>query len=89
MKEPTKKIYKLRLMSDMFAIPEDRFDDFLIDLKQWHKVAGNFNELTKIVAKAANEPLPEDYMIMKWKDDGIHKGKVTINVGQKPNQQED
>jgi len=80
MSKPSNKLYELRLMADMLAIPEDRFDEFLIDLKKWHIVAKGFDDLFKAVSDVAGEKVPKDYMIMRWTDDSIHSGPVKINI---------
>lgn len=74
----THKTYKLKLMTDMFDIPSDRFEEFLIDLRQWHQFGGAFANLLNATAEAMAEPLPEEFMTMHWTDDGKHDGEVKV-----------
>lgn len=84
MSKPTNKDFQLKFMSDMLDIPEDRFDEFLIDLKKWHNFGSNFKNLVAGVASAVGEELPDEFMTMRWLDDGIHSGKVVVNVKEEP-----
>ena len=84
MSKPTNKQFTLKLMTDMFAIPEDRFEEFLIDLRKWHKIGKSFSEVLSTIADATGEELPEDYMTMRWTDDGIHEGKTKIIIPKPP-----
>ncbi len=79
MGKPTNKTYVLSLMVDMFKIPDDRFDEFLIDLKQWHEFGRGFDDIVQTFAKATKETPPKDYMKMKWLDDGKH-GMPKVNI---------
>jgi len=67
-------------MVDMFQIPEDRFEEFLIDLRQWHKIGGAFNNLAQSIGKAVGETLPDEYMVMRWIDDSKHGGDIKISI---------
>ena len=72
------KQYKLHT-SDLLAIPEDRFDDFLIDLKKWHKIMRQTLGMLNNIAKFTGETeVPPDVGYMVWIDDGKHDGKVII-----------
>lgn len=84
MSNPTNKTYELKLMTDMYEIPADRFDDFIIQLKKWHKETSGLAELIKIVNEIAGEKMPEEYGTLKWTDDGIDEGHTTVNVVQIP-----
>ena len=72
------KQYKLHTV-DLLEIPEDRFDDFLIDLKKWHKIMRNTLNMLNVIAKATNqEEVPKELGYMVWIDDGKHDGKIII-----------
>lgn len=71
------KEYALNVQ-DLLQIPEDRFDDFLIDLKKWHGAVRNTVEMIETIAKATNKPLPKEVVTMRWIDDGKHEGKIII-----------
>ena len=75
--EPAKR-YELHI-ADLLAIPVNRFDDFLIDLKKWHKAARSTLEMINTIAAAAGESdVPAELAKMVWVDDGKHEGKVII-----------
>lgn len=80
MSKPTNKKYELNLQ-DLLAIPEDRFEDFIVDLRQWHKAVRNFVALINATGKAKG--LSEDDMLkatkLVWIDDGKHDGKIIVN----------
>lgn len=80
MKKAVPKKYELKLMSDMLDIPEDRFEEFLIDLRKWHKVSIGFDKLFRETAKETNKAIPKDYIAMRWVDDCIHDGPVKVIV---------
>lgn len=78
------KTYRLKLMVDMFQIPEERFEEFLIDLKKWHSFGQKFNDLVQTIGKAVDEQIPADYMTMRWTDDGIHDGPTKVVIHKPP-----
>lgn len=71
------KEYTLNIQ-DILQIPEESFDNFLTDLKMWHKSARNTVNLLETIAKATNQPIPEEFITMRWIDDGKHDGKIII-----------
>ena len=71
------KEYKLNAQ-DLLQIPEDRFDDFLVDLKKWHGAARNTIKFIETIAKASNQPMPKRLGTLRWIDDGKHDGKIII-----------
>lgn len=80
MSKPTNKTYVLKLITDMYEIPENRFDDFIIQLKKWHKETRSLVELIKTLNEVAGEKLPEEFAVMKWIDDGIEEGHTKVNI---------
>lgn len=83
-KDTTLDEYTLDI-GDLLKIPEDRFDDFVIDLKKWHKSVKATVDTINEVAKAIGEP-PVVLGTMRWIDDGKHNGKITIEVKETPNE---
>jgi hypothetical protein len=75
-KEPKK--YELNI-KDLLQIPEDRFEDFIIDLVKWHSATRNFVKLLEELGKAINTPDAIGHTKMIWIDDGKHEGKIIIN----------
>jgi len=73
------KEYQLNI-DDLLQIPEDSFDDFLIDLKKWHRAVRSTVDVLEAVAKASNKPMPKKLIAMKWIDDGKHEGKIIIKT---------
>jgi len=71
------KEYQLNI-GDILQIPEDSFDNFLIDLKKWHGAVRRTVDMLEVVAKASNQPMPKELVTMKWIDDGKHEGKIII-----------
>lgn len=82
MSQPTNKRYELDLQS-LLEIPEDRFADFLIDLKKWHSEVINFINLIVATGKAKGMSREEMLRATKlvWIDDGKHDGKIIVSRG--------
>ena len=82
MSHPTNKRYELDLQS-LLEIPEDRFADFLIDLKKWHSEVRNFISLIEATGKAKGMSAEEMLLATKlvWIDDGKHDGKIIVSRG--------
>lgn len=74
MSEPIK--YELEI-SNLLQIPEDRFDDFIIDLKKWHSSARKTVQVINAIADAIGQSQAQ-LAKMVWIDDGKHDGKVII-----------
>lgn len=77
------KEYKLKI-DDLLQIPEDRFDDFLIDLKKWHSAVRNTKKMIETIAKATALPIPKEMLSMRWIDDGKHEGRIIISQKSAP-----
>jgi len=75
------KEYQLNI-GDILQIPDDSFDNFLIDLKKWHGAVRSTIDMLEVIAKATNQPMPTELVTMKWIDDGKHNGKVIIQSAQ-------
>lgn len=67
-------------IQDILQIPESSFDNFLVDLKKWHKAARDTVNLLEIIAKATDKPVPREFVTMRWIDDGKHDAKIIIKA---------
>lgn len=76
MSEP--KRYELNI-ADILQIPEDRFDDFLFDLKKWHSIVRETVNILDTIADAIGEK-HASLAKMIWIDDGKHDGKLIITA---------
>lgn len=72
------KRYKLTKIADLFEIPTERFDDFMVDLKMWHSAGRATKQLIDTIAEVVGEEAPKDPITMVWIDDGKHEGKIII-----------
>lgn len=72
------KRYELKVISDILEIPEASFDDFLTDLKKWHKAIRATYTLIKTLNDATGETLPDNIITMVFIDDQKHDGKIII-----------
>lgn len=75
------KEYQLHKIQDLLDIPPDRLDAFFVDLKKWHKTGISAKKWLEALGVAVNEPLPENFMSMKWIDDGLHEIVFTDKQG--------
>lgn len=69
------KTYKLVHIQDILDIPEESFENFLIDLQKWHSVARDTKNLIDTVSEATGIENKER-IAMNWIDDGKHEGRV-------------
>jgi hypothetical protein len=72
--------YELETMQDMFKIPVSRFDDFMVDLKEWHKIGKQTTKMLNTIAVAVGEPKIDKGVKMHWIDDGKHNKKIIIHA---------
>ena len=73
------KKYELKLISDIFDIPSDKWEEFIVDLKSFYDYGQNLAGFGKIIEpdKTPSELLKGTNMT--WIDDGKHElKKVTI-----------
>lgn len=78
------KRYKIEKITDIFQIPEDRFDDFLVDFKSYYQMGRPMADLLKETAKVGGIDVEVLPLKMTWIDDGKHD--VTIKIGTTPNE---
>lgn len=72
--------YTIEKITDIFAIPEDRFDDFLVDLKSYHQLGSSIPKLIDEVARVGGIQTQTVPTKMTWIDDGKHEAKIVIDT---------
>lgn len=75
------KRYVIEKITDILEIPEDRLDDFMVDLKSYYQMARPMADLIKETAKVGNVDVEVLPIRMTWIDDGKHD--VTVKIGTK------
>lgn len=71
--------YELAI-GDLLQIPDDRLDDFIVDLKKWHSAVRATLNLLDTIAEATGEKPPSTMAKMTWIDDGKHDGKIIFKT---------
>jgi len=74
------KRYTIEKITDIFQIPEDRFDDFLVDFKSYYQMGQSFPGLLEAVAKVGGIEANVIPQHMVWVDDGKHDATVKLSV---------
>lgn len=78
-RDNTGRRYEIKHISDIFNIPEDRFDDFLVDFKSFYQLGKPMAELIETIAnEAAKLQVKPAIEKMAWIDDGKHNAKIYI-----------
>ena len=74
--------YKLEKIEDFLAIPEDRFDDFLVEFKEMIDCARGMKEVTDTMAELVGAQKEGCFSLphIIWKDDGKRDKAVTIET---------
>ncbi len=80
--------YKIQKITDIFLIPEDKFDDFLIDFKAYYHYGKSLASLIDVVAKAKGMDTKTIPQHMIWIDDGKHDAKIRITPKSKPSEKD-
>jgi hypothetical protein len=74
------KRYEIEKIEDILVIPEESFDDFLVDLKEYYNIQHDFKKLAKDVEGIFGEGSIRTESKFIWIDDGKHERKVTVKV---------
>jgi hypothetical protein len=74
------KTYKIEKITDIFEIPRDRFDDFLVDFKAYYEAGFDIAELLTVTGKALKIPAEVVKGGMTWIDDGRNDIKIQIDT---------
>jgi len=72
------KEYTIKHISDILDIPEETFDDFLVDLKTVYEVSKNHREVMLILGDESSnsEFMPQ----VIWIDDGKHDTEINLRI---------
>lgn len=73
------KRYEIDKITDIFKIPEDKFEDFLVDFKSYYQFGLHLTTLIDEVAKAGGMVTNTVPQKMVWIDDGKHDAKIILN----------
>ena len=72
------KRYRVERITDIFGIPEESIDDFLVDLKSFYQLGKPMAKLVDEIAALdglKTETVPQ---FMIWIDDGKHDARLVI-----------
>lgn len=74
------KQYDIEKITDIFAIPEDKFDEFLVDLKAYYQFGKSLPPLLEGLAKVGGVDTTVAPQGMTWIDDGKHNANVKLTT---------
>ena len=74
------KRYVIEKITDVLDIPEDRFDDFLVDFRSYYQMVRPMADLIKEVAKTGDIDVTVLPIRMTWVDDGEHNVTVKLSA---------
>lgn len=74
------KRYEIKKLSDIFEIPENRLDDFFVELREWVDYGRSMYEIVKIANEIAGEEVAESQIQMNWIDDGKRDKKIIVEM---------
>lgn len=83
----TPKRYTIEKISDVFQIPADKFDAFLVDFKTYYELGAPMAELLKDVADTGGINVEVVPLHMTWIDDGKHDAEFIIKTEVSDNDQ--
>jgi len=72
--------YKIEHVRDLLAVPEDRLDACLEELKDYLALAREMQELTKVVGEIVGADGSSTIGAFTWIDDGKHERTVRIQT---------
>ena len=78
------KKYQIEKITDIFQIPKDKFDDFLVDFKAYYETGHNMTELLKATGDVLKTPVEVLKGGMTWIDDDRHDVKISIKTKPHP-----
>lgn len=76
----TPKRYTIDKITDIFQIPPERFDAFLVDFKSYYELGQPFADLIKEVAKTGGINVDVIPMEMTWIDDNEHNATIILKT---------
>jgi len=74
------KQYIVEKITDILAIPEDKFDDFLVDLRAYYQLGCSVPNLIDEISNTMGVKTQTIPQKMVWIDDGKHEARVTIKT---------
>lgn len=74
------KKYEIKNLSDIFQIPENRLDEFFVELREWVDYGRPIYELNKTLTETLGEENAQSHMQMNWIDDGKRDKKIIVEV---------
>lgn len=78
------KKYEITYISDIFQIPEDRFEDFLVDFKSFYNLGKPMADLIKTIGnEVAKVEIESVIKKMVWIDDNKHDATIILNTPKK------
>lgn len=77
---PAPKKYSIEKITDILQIPEDSFDNFLIDLKEYYLFGKSMNELVDALGPLDGVDPRLELKQLVWIDDGKHDMQVTTTL---------
>jgi len=72
------KRYEIEKITDIFQIPEESIDDFLVDLKSFYHFGNHMGMLIDSVAEVGGLKTQTVTKKMTWIDDSKHDAKIYI-----------
>lgn len=83
----TPKRYTIEKITDIFDIPKNRFDDFLVDFKSYYELGRPMADLIREVAKTGGVNVDVLPLKMTWIDDGKHDATIILQTKEGKNDQ--
>lgn len=74
------KRYKIDKITDIFEIPKDKFDDFLVDFRAYYETGHDMAQLLTITGEVLKTPVEVIKGGMTWIDDERHDISVKIST---------
>ncbi|MCA1565852.1 MAG: hypothetical protein LC803_09480 [Acidobacteria bacterium] len=74
------KRYDIEKITDIFAIPEESFDNFLVDLRTYYNLGRSLPELIEAVAESEDIKVKAVPSKMTWIDDGEHNANIYLKT---------
>lgn len=79
LKDPASKRYEIEKIADIFNVPEESIDSFLVDLKTYYTLGKSVPELIAEVAAISGVKTKTMPQKMVWIDDGKHDATIYLN----------
>lgn len=70
--------YTIEKITDIFQIPESKFEDFLVDFKAYYQLGRSFPKALEELARVGGVEAQVVPTKMVWIDDGEHEARINI-----------